>query len=181
LGHGKRPPDATAARFHASTGISENDSTGKKRRREETMMHENLYLLKKTPLKDLHNNKGQIQGVPKNPRIMKNDKFEALKKSISEFPDMLNLREIVCYDNGGELVVVGGNMRLAALKELGFDSVAVKILPAETPPEVLRRFVITDNSPYGEWDWDALANEWDTKELSDWGGGGWLDCKKGVD
>jgi hypothetical protein len=133
------------------------------------------YSLRRARVKDLRANTGQIPGVPKNPRVRKDGKFDALKKSLAEFPDMLALREIVAYDNGGEPVVVGGNMRLAALKDLGAETVPVKILAGETPPEVVRRFVITDNTPYGEWDWDALAGEWDGGELSDWGCDGWAE------
>jgi hypothetical protein len=127
------------------------------------------WTLQTVQLKNLHRNKGQIAGVPKNPRVIKDDKFQSLKKSISEFPDMLNLREIVCYDNNGELVVVGGNMRLVALQELGEENVTAKILSQETSASILRRFTIADNTPYGEWDDDALNAEWDKVELAEWG------------
>jgi hypothetical protein len=139
------------------------------------MKHETLNaVVKQVPIKDLCRNTGQIEGVPKNPRIIKDGKFAALKKSISEFPGMLDLREIVCYEKNGELIVIGGNMRLAAIKELGIATATVKILAPETPPGVLKRFIITDNTPYGEWDWDALSEDWDSAELADWGldGGG---------
>lgn len=123
-------------------------------------------------LSKLHLNNGQIEGVPKNPRFIKDEKFETLKKSIQDDPEMLELREIIAYDNGGELVIVGGNMRYRAMKELGFKDAPVKILPQETAPEKIRAFIIKDNVAYGQNDWDILANEWDVDELTDWG----LEC-----
>jgi len=67
----------------------------------------------------LKNNHGQINGLPKNPRILKDDRFLKLKKSLIDDPEMLSLREVIAYDNNGELVIICGNMRLRALKELG--------------------------------------------------------------
>lgn len=121
------------------------------------------------PIKSLSNNSGQIPGLPKNPRILKDYKFEKLKKSIQDDPEMLSLREVIAYDNGGELVVICGNMRLKALKELGIKEVPTKILPQDTPVEKLKAYTIKDNVGFGEHDWDALANEWDAKQLEDWG------------
>jgi DNA modification methylase len=82
---------------------------------------------------------------------------------------MLELREIITYDNNGELVIVGGNMRYKALKELGYKTALVKVLPADTPKEVINAFIIKDNAQFGEWDIDLLANEWDKDKLDDWG------------
>ena len=121
------------------------------------------------PISALKNNTGQIPGLPKNPRILKDYKFEKLKKSIQDDPEMLSLREVIAYDNGGELVVICGNMRLKALKELGIKEVPTKILPQDTPVEKLKAYTIKDNVGFGEHDWDALANEWDAKQLEDWG------------
>lgn len=83
----------------------------------------------------LKNNTGQIEGVPKNPRILKDDKYKKLVKSIQEDPEMLQLREVIAYDNDGELVVIAGNMRLKACKEAGLDEVPTKILPKDTPDD----------------------------------------------
>ena len=121
------------------------------------------------PISALKNNTGQIPGLPKNPRILKDYKFEKLKKSIQDDPEMLSLREVIAYDNGGELIVICGNMRLKALKELGIKEVPTKILPQDTPVEKLKAYTIKDNVGFGEHDWDALANEWDAKQLEDWG------------
>ena len=93
----------------------------------------------------LKNNNGQIEGLPKNPRILKDDKFIKLKKSLEDDPEMLELREVIAYDNNGELVVICGNMRLRALKELGIKEVPTKILPNETSVEKLKAYTIKDN------------------------------------
>ncbi|MBL0304327.1 MAG: ParB N-terminal domain-containing protein [Cytophagaceae bacterium] len=120
-------------------------------------------------VKDLKNNSGQIEGLPKNPRILKDDKFIKLKKSLQDDPEMLQLREVIAYDNNGELVVICGNMRLRALKELGVKEVPTKILPKETSVDKLRAYTIKDNVAFGEHSWDDLANEWDAEKLEEWG------------
>lgn len=120
-------------------------------------------------LKKLSPNKGQIEGVPTNPRKATKEQIERLKRSIEETPTMLQLREIIAYDNNGELVIVGGNMRYQALKALGHKTALVKVLPADTPKETINAFIIKDNAQFGEWDLDILSLEWDTSVLSDWG------------
>ena len=120
-------------------------------------------------IKDLKNNTGQIDGLPKNPRILKDDKFIKLKKSLEDDPEMLELREVIAYDNNGELIVICGNMRLKALKELGIKEVPTKILPTETSVEKLKAYTIKDNVSFGDHDWEVLANEWDTEQLDAWG------------
>lgn len=117
----------------------------------------------------LVNNKGQIEGLPKNPRFCKDHKFVQLKQSIKDDPEMLELREVIAVDYNGELVVIAGNMRLNACLELGIKEVPCKILPQDTPVEKLKAITIKDNIGYGEHDWDALANEWDVEELAYWG------------
>jgi DNA modification methylase len=117
----------------------------------------------------LVNNKGQIEGLPKNPRFCKDHKFVQLKQSIKEDPEMLELREVIAVDYNGELVVIAGNMRLNACLELGIKEVPCKILPQDTPIDKLKAYTIKDNIGYGEHDWDALANEWDVEELAHWG------------
>jgi ParB-like chromosome segregation protein Spo0J len=117
----------------------------------------------------LSNNKGQIEGLPKNPRFIKDHKFVQLKQSIKDDPEMLQLREVIAVDYNGELIVIAGNMRLNACLELGIKEVPCKILPQDTPVEKLKAITIKDNVGYGEHDWDALANEWDVEELAHWG------------
>lgn len=123
-------------------------------------------------LSDLHLNTGQIKDVPKNPRFIKDERYEALKKSIDDDPEMLQLRELVAYDNNGELVVILGNMRYRAMKELGYKDAPVKVLPAETDAKKLRAYIQKDNIAFGQNDWDLLGNEWDIEELQDFG----LEC-----
>jgi hypothetical protein len=127
---------------------------------------------KKIPLSKLHLNTGQIKDVPKNPRFIKDERFAALKKSIEDDPEMLSLRELVAYDNNGELVVILGNMRYRAMKELGYKDAPVKVLPAETDAKKLRAYIQKDNIAFGQNDWDLLGNEWDVEELQDFG----LEC-----
>lgn len=120
-------------------------------------------------IKDLKNNTGQIVGLPKNPRILKDDKFIKLKKSLQDDPEMLELREVIAYDNNGELIVICGNMRLKALKELGIKEVPTKILPIETSVDKLKAYTIKDNVSFGDHDWEVLANEWNAEQLEEWG------------
>ena len=117
----------------------------------------------------LKNNTGQILGLPKNPRLLKDDKFIKLKKSLQDDPEMLELREVIAYDNNGELVVICGNMRLKALIELGIKEVPTKILPKETSVDKLKAYTIKDNVSFGEHSWDDIANEWNEVELIEWG------------
>lgn len=108
---------------------------------------------------------GKVHLSPKNPRVIKNDKFRKLVNSIKEFPEMLKVRPIVVDD---ENVVLGGNMRLRACLEAGLKEVYI-IKASDFTEEQKKQFVIKDNSSFGEWDWDLLANEWDINDLSDWG------------
>ena len=106
-----------------------------------------------------------------NPRLIKDDKFKKLVTSIKEFPEMLKIRPIVVDEN---LVALGGNMRLMACKEIGLKEVPI-IRANELTEEQKREFIIKDNVGFGEWDWDILANEWDNKELVEWGLDVWID------
>ena len=120
-------------------------------------------------LNKLKNNTGQIEGLPKNPRLLKDDKFKKLVKSIQDDPEMLELREVIAYDNNGELIVIAGNMRLKACQEVGIKEIPTKILPQSTPVEKLKAYTIKDNVAFGEHNWSDLANNWDAEELTDWG------------
>ena len=106
----------------------------------------------------------EVISNPNNPRLIKDDKFKKLVKSIQDFPDMLNVRPIVVNT---DMVVLGGNMRLKAIKEAGHTEVAVEIV--DWTEEKQKEFIVKDNVGYGEWDWDDLANNWDAQELTDWG------------
>lgn len=123
-------------------------------------------------------NEGQIEGLPANPRIIKNERFKKLVKSIRDLPEMTEARDLLVYPHGGEYVVIGGNMRLQAYRQLGWKEVPCCVLPQDMPPEKLRQVAIKDNLPYGEDDWDMLANEWDSRELDDWGFDVWQEPEK---
>ena len=105
-----------------------------------------------------------IKPNPNNPRLIKDNKFKQLVKSIQEFPEMLELRPIVIDENN---IVLGGNMRLKACIEAGLTEVPVKV--ATLTEQQKNEFIIKDNVGFGEWDWDDLANSWDVQELTDWG------------
>lgn len=111
----------------------------------------------------------KLKANPTNPRVLRDEKFEKLKRSITDFPDMLNYRAIVAVtDTDGKYMVLGGNMRLRALQDLKIKEAPVMLADHWTE-EQRREFIIKDNVGFGEWDWDQLANEWDAGELSDWG------------
>lgn len=111
----------------------------------------------------------QIKANPKNPRTIRDEKFEKLKKSIQDFPDMLNKRPLVCItDKDGKYVVLGGNMRLKAAKDLGLKELPI-ILADEWTEEQKAEFLIKDNVGFGEWEWEQLQAEWDVEQLEDWG------------
>jgi DNA modification methylase len=109
-----------------------------------------------------------IKPNPNNPRVLRDDKFQKLKQSITEFPKMLSLRPMVIDENN---VVLGGNMRLRALQELGFTDVEEAWVKrsSDLTEDEKRRFIIADNVAFGEWDWDTLANDWEVVDLEAWG------------
>jgi hypothetical protein len=102
---------------------------------------------------------------PNNPRLIKDDKFTKLVQSIKDFPEMLDIRPIVV---NSDMVILGGNMRFKACKEAGLKEVPIIIADSLTE-EQQREFLIKDNTSGGEWDWEVLANEWDTEQLEAWG------------
>ena len=107
----------------------------------------------------------KVKGNPNNPRIIKNDKFKKLVKSIQEFPEMLKLRPIVVDE---DMMVLGGNMRLKASKDAGLKEVWVEVAEGLTE-EQKKEFIVKDNVGFGEWDWDMLGNVWDNAKLGEWG------------
>jgi ParB-like chromosome segregation protein Spo0J len=106
-----------------------------------------------------------VKANPNNPRIIKDDKFAKLVKSINDFPQMLNLRPIVVNN---DMVVLGGNMRLKACKEAGLKEIPI-IKASELTEQQQNEFIVKDNVGFGEWDWDNLANNWDAEQLEEWG------------
>ena len=119
--------------------------------------------MERVPINSIRNN-------PINPRLVNTAKFEKLKQSIQDFPQMLELRPIVINEDG---IILGGNMRYKALVELGYKEVPV-IVAEHITKEQENEFIIKDNLGFGDWDWDILANEWDSVELEDWGLDVWL-------
>jgi hypothetical protein len=106
-----------------------------------------------------------VKTNPKNPRLIKNDKFNKLVNSIKEFPEMLKLRPIIVDENN---VVLGGNMRLKACKEVGLKEIYI-VKANNLTEEQKDEFIVKDNVGFGEWDWDILANSFDVDKLEDWG------------
>lgn len=101
----------------------------------------------------------------KNPRYIKSKKHKELVKSLQEFPEMKEIREIVIDENR---LILAGDKRTYALEELQYEDVKVKQVFGLTEAQK-RRFIIVDNAHSGDWDTDILANEWDMDELDNWG------------
>lgn len=106
-----------------------------------------------------------IKENKKNPRYIRDNNFKKLVKSIKEFPEMLEYRPIIVDDN---MTILGGNMRYKAAKAAGLFEVFIIVAEGWSKKQK-EQFIIKDNVGFGDWDWDILANEWDVKELNDWG------------
>lgn len=125
-------------------------------------------MIQTIPISLLDFNKGQLKGLPKNPRFFRDYRYEAMKKSIAESPEMLELRELIVFPYPeGRYVVVCGNLRLRACKELGYKELPCKVLDPKTEPKKLREYATKDNVNFGENDMDVMTNEWDKDELQD--------------
>ena len=120
-------------------------------------------------ISELSLNAGQIEGLPANPRFIRDERYAELVKSIQDDPEMIELRELIVYPLEKKYIVICGNMRLRALRELGHKSAPCKVLDVATPLKKLKAYAIKDNISFGEHDWDALANGWDGDELAEWG------------
>jgi DNA modification methylase len=107
---------------------------------------------------------GELKPNPNNPRIIKDDKFKKLVQSIKDLPEMAEVRPVVVNT---DMVVLGGNMRLKAMREAGWKEVPIEVVDWDEDKQ--RQFIIKDNVSGGEWDWEMLANQWDTEELQEWG------------
>lgn len=113
-------------------------------------------------------NDGQLGGVPSNPRFIKDEKFEALKKSLSESPELLKARPLIVFPVDDKFIVLCGNMRLRAGKALNFEDFPCYVLPDGTTAKKLREYVLKDNMEYGQIDWEHITQDWDKEELADW-------------
>lgn len=128
---------------------------------------------KRIKLTDLVLNEGQVAGLPTNPRQWTKTELDKLKKSLQETPELLEARGILVYPWEGKYLVLGGNMRLSALKSLKATDAPCIVFPEDTPIDKLKEVVIKDNGSFGEWDYDALGNLWDDLPLADWGVPAW--------
>lgn len=120
----------------------------------------------------LEENEGQLFGLPANPREIAPEKFELLKADIQKYPQFLQYNALKVYPlDNGHYIVIGGNMRCRALKELdSFDKIPCIVIPKETHVEELKAYIILDNSNFGRWDWPALTSEeWNSEQLQEWG------------
>ena len=106
----------------------------------------------------------KVKSNPKNPRLIKDEKFKKLVKSIKDFPEMETVRPIVVNK---DMVILGGNMRYKAMIECGYKEVNVEVV--DWSEQKQNEFIIKDNVGFGEWEWEMVANEWDEIELKDWG------------
>lgn len=122
-------------------------------------------------------NEGQIDGVPKNPRYLKESEHDKLVKSLADSPEFLEYKPLMVYGlEDGTYVTICGNMRLRVANELriggntNFDKLPCFVLKTDTPIQKIKEYAIKDNVQAGNWDWDELANgEWEVEDLDDWG------------
>lgn len=121
------------------------------------------------PISSIKKNDGEISGLPKNPRIIRDYTFQKLVKSIQDHPELLHARSVMVITRDGKYIVIGGNMRLSACKELGYKEIPCVVLDESTPVEKLRAYAVKDNVAFGEWDFEELANNWDSEKLEEWG------------
>lgn len=131
-------------------------------------------------LSSLELNEGQIVGIPKNPRYLKGEEHDKLKKSLKDSPELLQYKPLMVYAiEGGKFVVICGNMRLRICQELhnegveAFEALPCFVLNKDVPIAKIKEYAIKDNVQAGNWDWDELANgDWEVEDLQDWG----VDC-----
>lgn len=116
-------------------------------------------------------NDGQLEGMPKNPRYIKDERFAKLKLSLEQSPEFLEANPLKVYPlDNGHYIIIGGNMRFLAGKEVGINEFPCYIFKKETTIAKLKEYAIKDNIAYGNTDWDALANDdWEVNDLEDWG------------
>lgn len=121
------------------------------------------------PVSKLIPNTGQIEGIPKNPRFIRDVRFDKLVISIKDNPEFLGARELIVYKQKDKYIVLCGNMRFRAAKDLRFDLLPCKVIPEYFSKEQIKAIIIKDNISFGDDDLDALANEWDLSDLDNYG------------
>lgn len=127
----------------------------------------------KLKMSSLEPNAGQLEGLPVNPRQWSKSDIDLLAKSLSETPELFEARPLLVIPHGDKFVILGGNLRFEASKQNKAKEVPAIIFPEDTPLDKLKEIVIKDNGSFGDWDMDALANEWDNLPLVDWGVPAW--------
>lgn len=127
----------------------------------------------KLPIEKLESNIGQIPELPMNPRQWTRTDIDSLAKSLRETPELFEARPIIVVPKEDKFVILGGNLRFEASRANKATEVPAVIFPEDTPVEKLKEIVIKDNGAFGQWDYDALANEWDDLPLADWGVPAW--------
>lgn len=125
-------------------------------------------------LAEIQPNRGQIEGLPKNPRKWGKSELDRLKRSIEDTPELMDARGLIVVRNGDKYVVLSGNMRYAAVKALGWEEAPCIIIPEDTPLRTQKEIVLKDNQTFGEWDYDELANGWSDAPLDRWGVKAWV-------
>ena len=118
-------------------------------------------------------NKGQIEGLPANPRQWTQTDIDRIARSLRETPELFEMRPCIVYPHGDKFVILGGNLRYTGAKANKDKDVPCIVMPEDTPVEKLREIVVKDNGSFGQWDYDMLANEWDDLPLADWGVPAW--------
>lgn len=132
-------------------------------------MAQNSSTTHKIPLSEIELNEGQMNGLPENPRFIRDEKFEALKKSLNDSPEFLKARPLLVFQmKNGKYITIAGNMRLRACRELGMNAVPCYVFPKSTSVKKLREYTLKDNMNYGQIDWEHIAKEWDAEELKAW-------------
>ena len=130
--------------------------------------------IQRIPLTELEPNTGQIPGLPSNPRQWTKSDVERIARSLRETPELFEARPIIAVPYNGDFVILGGNLRYEGARKNGDATAPTIVLPEDTPTEKLKEIVIKDNGTFGQWDTDALANEWSDLLLEDWGVPDWV-------
>jgi len=125
--------------------------------------------IKRIPIEKIELNTGQIEGLPANPRQWTRDDIDRIAKSLKETPELFEMRPCIVYPNGDKYVLLAGNLRFTGARQNGDKDVPCVVCPKEMTIDKMKEIVIKDNSSFGEFDMDSLANEWDDLPLSDWG------------
>lgn len=120
------------------------------------------------PIASIETNNGQVPFIPANPRIWSLKELEKLKRSIQRTPQLLAARPPIAVENDGKYVVIAGNLRLCAAKDLGLDSLEIFVLPKDLPASRVKEIAVIDNAQFGDWDYDALANEFSEYDLTEY-------------